>query len=290
MGVIFLLAVRGIGKYKALTRQLPHKYQRPEHAVRFIMNNFPNSMPSIDSMSLETVKLVNDVLELQEFFNFAQMIQGENVAANLEQLQQFIRVREGDGLLKFYVLFLLGFMSGLAGGHGSRFMTKDNAKATILGLSMMKRVLDLEATPLYWTYIHHRGVEIDITPSKPADLALIRLACLCRARTPRDLLELRSAWNGLGSNDQLALTKHFLADGLRKKALVFEFLPLCLERARSNPFVTTRTLLEVLVDLIQAVKGAAPKKFMMFAVDLSDFAAFILTAARPRENLSKCVV
>ena len=280
MGVLFLLAVRGIGKYKSLTRQLPTKFQRPEHAVRFIMNHFPNSMPSMDSLSLQTVRLVNDVLELQEFFNFAQMIQGENVPANLDQLQKFIHAREEGGLLKFYVLFLLGFMSGLAGGHGSRFMNRNNAKSTILGLSMLKRVLDLEAKPLYWTYIHHRGVQMDLTPSKPGDLALIRLACLCRSRSARDMQELRMAWNGLGKKDQLALTKHFLADGLNKKALVFEFLPLCLENARSNPFVTIQTLLEVLVDLIHAVKGAAPKKFMMFAVDLNDFAAFILTATR----------
>ena len=180
--------------------------------------------------------------------------------------------------MKFYILFLLGFMSGLAGGHGSKFMTVHNAKSTILGLSILKRALEAPATPLYWTYIHYRGVQLGITPTKPADLALIRLACLLRARTPKDIEELDSAWNGLGSNDRLALTKHFLADGLTRKALVFEFLPLCLENAKANPFVTIRTFLEVLVDLIQAAKGAAPKKFMPFAVDLNDFSAFVLTA------------
>ena len=281
LGVIFLLAVRGIGKYKALIRQVPTSYQRPEHAVRFVLNNFPEAMPSIESMSAQTLQMINNTLELQEFFNFAQMIQGENVPANLHQLQEFIKAQQGhhqESLLKFYILFLLGFMSGLAGGHGSRFMTSHNAKTTILGLSVLKRALELDATPLYWTYIHHRGLELGATPSKPADLALLRLACLCRARTPKDFEELRAAWNQLGSKDQLALTKHFLADGLVRKALVFEFLPLCLEHAKSNPFVTTTTLLEVLVDLIKAAKGAAPQRLMTFAVDLNDLAAFLLTA------------
>jgi len=277
LGVIFLLAVRGIGKYKALTRQLPTNYQRPEHAVRYILNHYPNCMPSIDSMSMQMLQMANNVLELQEFFNFAQMIQGENVPENLDRLQRYMQARQGEDLLKFYILFLLGFMSGLAGGHGSKFMTVHNAKSTILGLSILKRALEAPATPLYWTYIRYRGVQLGITPTKPADLALIRLACLLRARTPKDIEELDSAWNGLGSNDRLALTKHFLADGLTRKALVFEFLPLCLENAKANPFVTIRTFLEVLVDLIQAAKGAAPKKFMTFAVDLNDFSAFVLT-------------
>lgn len=36
------------------------------------------------------------------------------------RLQAQIRERQGIDLLKFYVLFLLAFMSGLAGGRGSR--------------------------------------------------------------------------------------------------------------------------------------------------------------------------
>ena len=39
------------------------------------------------------------------------------------------------------MIFLLGFLSGLAGGQGSRFMTHNNAKTTILGLSILKQVL-----------------------------------------------------------------------------------------------------------------------------------------------------
>lgn len=95
LGVIFLLAVRGIGKYKALTRQLPTNYQRPEHAVRYILNHYPNCMPSIDSMSMQMLQMANNVLELQEFFNFAQMIQGENVPENLDRLQRYMQARRG---------------------------------------------------------------------------------------------------------------------------------------------------------------------------------------------------
>ena len=39
------------------------------------------------------------------------------------------------------VLFLLGFLSGLAGGSGSRFMNCSNARSSIPGLNVLQRVL-----------------------------------------------------------------------------------------------------------------------------------------------------
>ena len=63
---------------------------------------------------------MKQTLELQQSFNFAQMLQGENVPANLQQLQSNIQERQGKQLLQFYVIYLLAFMSGLGAGHGSR--------------------------------------------------------------------------------------------------------------------------------------------------------------------------
>ena len=43
---------------------------------------------------------MKQTLELQQSFNFAQMLQGENVAANLLQLQANIQDRQGKPLLQ----------------------------------------------------------------------------------------------------------------------------------------------------------------------------------------------
>ena len=51
-----------------------------------------------------------NVLQLQQDFILPQMLQGENVPANLAQLQRFVQ-ETGEETLKFYVVFLLGFMS-----------------------------------------------------------------------------------------------------------------------------------------------------------------------------------
>ena len=50
------------------------------------------------------------MLQLQQDFILPQMLQGENVPANLAQLQHFVQ-ETGEETLKFYVVFLLGFLS-----------------------------------------------------------------------------------------------------------------------------------------------------------------------------------
>ena len=117
--------------------------------MNFILDAFPAAVPSAASLGSNVKGLVRNLLKMQETFSFAQMLQGENVPANLRDLTQAIRPHGGEELLKFYVLYLLGFMSGLAGGKGSRFMTRSNARTTLLGLAMLQHVLEQESAPLY---------------------------------------------------------------------------------------------------------------------------------------------
>ncbi|CAJ1410514.1 unnamed protein product, partial [Effrenium voratum] len=278
LAAIFLLAVRGIGKCRPLQQQLPSQFQRPDQAVRYIIDNYPDAVPSSYSMTDRSQQLVADLLELQQNFIFAQMLQGENVPANLLQLKDFMNERSGMETLKFYVLYLLGFLSGLAGGVGSRFMTSSNAKSTLLGLSTLQHVLEKDPTALYWTYIFNRGVELQKRPVSTTDLALLRMACLVRAQNAESVDRLSGFMQQISVAEREELVKNFLADGIHSRAFVFEFLPLCFERAMKNAFVTVPRLLEVLVELLRAVRALAGPSFkgQTVPVDLSDLAAFIL--------------
>lgn len=277
-GAIFLVAIKGLGKSPSLTRQMPAEDQRPEQALLYILSNYRDAVPTVRELSSNAQDSVNGILELQKSFNFAQMLQGENVPANLLQLRNGITSRGGLGLLQFYVLYLLGFMSGLAGGKGSRFMTSLNATAVIRGLNLMKNVLIDEPSPLYWTYIRERSLELLKHQAKDSNnLALARLACLCRTQSKEDFRRLQKAWQNLSKVQQAELARLLLADGIFNQAIVCEFLPLCLERAKANPFVTVSTFLEVLLDLMQAVRAATKKNdWMVVQVDLNDLAAFAL--------------
>ena len=63
--------------------------------------------------------------------------------------QAFVQACErvaGDAIFRFYILFLLGFMSGLAAGQGSRFMNAKNADATIGGIRVLQKLMTVNAT------------------------------------------------------------------------------------------------------------------------------------------------
>ncbi|CAE7321884.1 CNGA3, partial [Symbiodinium pilosum] len=74
---------------------------------------------------------------------------GENVPANVAQLQEQVR-REGEQALRFYILFLLGFMSGLGAGHGSRFLNAKRAENVIEAIRMLQHLLKATPRGIYW--------------------------------------------------------------------------------------------------------------------------------------------
>eukprot|EP00930_Biecheleria_cincta_P070474 TRINITY_DN58113_c0_g1_i1.p1 TRINITY_DN58113_c0_g1~~TRINITY_DN58113_c0_g1_i1.p1 ORF type:complete len:1205 (+),score=191.75 TRINITY_DN58113_c0_g1_i1:102-3716(+) len=291
--VLFLLAIRSLGKCRAVLRQLPDECQRPEKAVLHIIENCQSAVPSVKSLSSQALELVKGALVLHQEFNFAQLLQGENAPANILWLQELITSDpKGEDIFKFYVFFLLGFMSGLDGGHGSKFMTAQNGKSVILGMSMLQHVLNSDAHAIYWTYVLERGHQLDQQVSEVADLAILRLACLLRVRTEEDMFDLRASWDLLTARDRTILMQHFLAGGINESAIVFEFLPLCLERAKSNPHVTVPVLLVLLVALIDKLPipddMSLPHGSKVLFVDLSDLAAF-LQMVQNRTVVQSCI-
>ncbi|CAE7936522.1 eag [Symbiodinium sp. KB8] len=278
--VLVLLAIRGLGKSKGLLSQVPEEDKHPERAVLYLMEEQINVVPSVAKLDAEDVALLQDTLLHHETFKLAQMLQGENVPASLAELQERFS-QSGDGAFQFYVLFLLGFMSGIAGGLGSRFMTKKNADAVISCICMLQRLL--EATPLgiYWGYLSARAGSLGLPCTTTEDLVLVRLACLSRLQDRDAYIALRKAWCTCSQRARMRLMSHFLADGMSDRAFVLEFLPDCISNARGNKLVGLSAFLVVLVDLLAnlaIVTESSPNidGRKLIHVDLSDMSAFTL--------------
>lgn len=236
-------------------------------------------------------------------FNLAQMLQGENIAASVFQLQAMIR-EKGVDVFKFYVFFLLGFMSGLAGGTGSRFMNAKNSTAVINGIECLLHVLDSSPEAVYWTFVINRAKHLKLPAESPEDIALVRLACLSRVQDKFGFLQLRMSWELLGMREREVLVSHFLADGINEQALVFEFLPDCMAKAKENKYVSVHVLLEVLVDLIEDLRQLDASKLnvqpsprsgqtKIISIDLADMAEFISTVQNRfvfQTCISKCKI
>lgn len=278
---LVLLAIRAFGKSKRILQQLPPNYHRPETAVIFLMRTYPDVVPSVKSLDEEELELMSEALEVHKDFNLAQMLQGENVPASVFQLQEVIK-RLGMEIFRFYILFLLGFMSGLAGGQGSRFMTARNAGSVIAGVTTLLHILDSSPQGIYWSYIELRARQLNGIPcGSPEDMALARLACLARVQDQKGFKSLRQSWELLGLRERNTLVRHFLADGIDEHAFVCEFLPDCVAKARDNRHIGLPLLLEVLVNLIEHLQGVEIKLssehqgVKMISVNLSDMAEFI---------------
>ncbi|CAE7656177.1 HCN4 [Symbiodinium sp. CCMP2456] len=273
--VLVLLAIRALGKSKALLQQLPVESRRPERAVVQVMNGYENVVPSLRWLTQRSQTYVEEALLTHELFNLAQMLQGENCPANVKQLREHIELK-GDAVFRFYILFLLGFMSGLAAGNGSRFMNAKNADSTIGGIRMLQRLMNVNPTSIYWGYMGLRATKLKLPFDTPEDMVLIRLACLARIQDDRGYQALKHSWAALGARERTSLTDHFLADGIEEPAWVFEFLPNCVANAQANPVVGLTALLDVLTDLLYNLRSFDKSgKPSLMLVDLSDMGEFI---------------
>eukprot|EP00913_Durusdinium_trenchii_P035751 g33453.t1 len=178
--VLVLLAIRALGKSKFVLCQVPSHNRRPESAVLYLVEHSSNVVPSINQLSEYGLK---------------------NVPANVLQLQAQV-MREGEQAIRFYILFLLGFMSGLEGGSGSRFMTAQRAENVIEAVNMLQHLSYATPAGIYWGYLCARAQALRLPTEKPEDLVLIRLAFLMRVQTDDNCYEeLKTAWNRLGDQE-----------------------------------------------------------------------------------------
>lgn len=275
--VLVLLAIRGLGKSKSVLQQMPRDNRRPEKAVLHLMDSQKNVVPSVFWLGPRALSFITDALAVHELFNLAQMLQGENLPANIAQLRDCI-AEKGQDIFRFYIFFLLGFMSGIAAGQGSRFMNGRNASSVISGVRLLKRLMECNPTAIYWGYLEERAQKLRVNFYSAEDLVLIRLSCLARAQDEKDYLLLRTSWDALKARERMALMDHFLADGIQEQAFVLEFLPNCMANAKANSTVGLVGLLGVLVDLLNNLNSSLesmPPMEKMIPVDLSEMAEFI---------------
>ncbi|CAE7949883.1 unnamed protein product [Symbiodinium sp. KB8] len=125
-GALVLLSIRALAKSKMVIRQVPLDSKLPERTLLYLIEHERCVVPSVSFLSDDALNFVKNALEIHEQFNLAQ--------------QDMIHDK-GEEVFRFYILFLLGFMSGLLGGEGSRFMTRKNAETTIAGIRMLQQLM-----------------------------------------------------------------------------------------------------------------------------------------------------
>eukprot|EP00443_Scrippsiella_acuminata_P069811 CAMPEP_0115373794 /NCGR_PEP_ID=MMETSP0271-20121206/1619_1 /TAXON_ID=71861 /ORGANISM="Scrippsiella trochoidea, Strain CCMP3099" /LENGTH=720 /DNA_ID=CAMNT_0002796815 /DNA_START=51 /DNA_END=2210 /DNA_ORIENTATION=- len=283
---LVFLAIRGLGKMKSLAKALPNDARSPEDIVLHLMDNVARIVPSVSQLSSQMATLVQDALLASKCFSLPQLLQGENTPSQVELLKNSMS-SQGEVLLKFLLLCQVGVMCGLMGARtpqGSAFMDETNSTNILAAIKFLRMAVCSSSHAVYWGYILSRGEHLGLPTDELEQIALCRLACLCRTSSSETKF-LQGAWDGLSKGIRRTLMDNLLADGIQERAFVFAFLPLYFANAKANIAVGLQRALLVLVDLLEVLRfeGCAEEAGSYnIVVDLQEVAAFAKDAVNPR--------
>jgi hypothetical protein len=277
---LVFFTLRGLGKITPFVEMCPPDcLGSAERAIIYAMEELQESVPSVKTLNSDMKELLTDTFKLHELFNFAQMLQGENIPWSIKYLQDHIK-EHGDQALRFYLFCLVAMMSGLfvdRSKRGSKFMTEANGRNVLLAIKSLQRLHSASPEDIYWEYIAKRAEHLNLPTECEDDIALARFACLLRCSKPADVEPVRDAWYGLDPDVRIHLVKHLCADGLSGQTAVLTFLPLYFANARGNPQVGLHLALDVLseiLELLYAAFGREYQKENVLRVNLADLAEF----------------
>mmetsp|Transcript_82294 Transcript_82294/g.180966 ORF Transcript_82294/g.180966 Transcript_82294/m.180966 type:complete len:1206 (+) Transcript_82294:162-3779(+) len=284
--LLVFLAIRGLGKVKALGNTLPQNERSPEDIVLSLMSSSDSFVPSFSALSPNMKKLVELTFSSLKGFSLPQLLQGENTPSQIMLLQQAVD-QQGEHLLRFFLVCQVSIMCGLSGATdqiGSHFMDEKNSLSMLTAISCLRQVQQVQCHTVYWTFILSRAACLGLPSATLDQVALARLACLCRI-TEQDHHLLEDAWNSLNIPTRSRLRENFLADGITEVAYVFTFLPLYLANAKENPSVGWKRAFQVLYELMQLLHQDGCEEqagSCTIVVNLSDVAHFARAAASHR--------
>ena len=116
---------------------------------------------------------------------------------------------------------------------------------------------DLTGNPihLYWTYIASRTSRLGLAvPASLEEKTFARLACITRCVSRAELTALKTQWFSMSATDRCFLCSRLVADGISEQAFVFEELPKFFANVKSNPTLTLKDGLNLLIDSIGRIE------------------------------------
>ncbi|CAE7244467.1 KAT1 [Symbiodinium natans] len=142
-GMLVYLAVKGLGRSKNLTLQLPSHSQQPDAAVTRLLERNRNVVPSVLQLGEGTLELLLNVSSMHECFVFGQFMQAENTPLSLQLLQQKALEHNDVPAYKLFLFSALAMLSGIGareGCTGSPFLNDFAGQTVLLSLEALKHL------------------------------------------------------------------------------------------------------------------------------------------------------
>lgn len=292
-GILVYLAVKGLGRSKNLTLQLPSQSQQPDAAVTRLLERNRNVVPSVLQLDEGILELLISVSSMHECFMFGQFLQAENTPLSLQLLQQKALENNDVSAYQLFLFSALAMMTGIGareGCTGSPFLDDVACQSVLFGLEALRHLQARTCQEVYWSYLCSWGLMLDLPSTTLEDLALLRFACICRTRGYDALRGVLASWASMDAADRESITEFFLADGIHYHACLFSYLPDCFAHAHKNTRVGLDSMLTLLVELVEITwtQLAVSTLPHQVTVNLADLASFTM-AVRSRSVFFSCL-
>lgn len=171
------------------------------------LKRFPDVTPSFSRLTPYDQELVLKALETQ--FKLGQFIQGENVAASLDGLQDLSQA--ALDLQNLEALFDIASAAGHSTQDGSMIITESTCQNFGMAVNALADVHSRPLAETYDAFLQQKANQLGIDDiTDPTDRALTRLSCMFHYATPEQTANLRHVFGQLPAVTQ-AILEHELA-------------------------------------------------------------------------------
>merc|ERR1711871_1904528 len=210
-------------------------------------------MSSFERLTPTMQQLVIDCADLCVVFNVGQLLQGENLPSDLNNLETALKASTSNSNtpLRFFIFTVTCIISGVLGHvsmKGSVYLNEDRGWPLLMALETLR---DESGDPVerYWSFIRRRvslfGVRVEGTVE---DRVLARLACISRVTRVSEMAYLREYWYSMTRNERCYVCSRLGSNGISEQAFLLQYLPQFFTAARANDCLTLSDTFHVLID------------------------------------------
>ncbi len=220
---------------------------------------------------------------LQANFKIAQLIQGENVPASLEGLQNL-----SQEALQFYLLHALFDIAGAQGQfvqNGSAVMTEQTYQRFQTAIGALGGFSQGQSPEqVYTNFLIAHSEQVGLPTKTPGDLAVARITCMIRLAIPEEAETVAQVFANLPDETRKLLEQELTTTGIHDNtAILLYYAPALLTNIRkaversgdANALQTSTELgLQVLAHAYQQVRETIPKRIGngVYTADIADLA------------------
>ena len=192
-----------------------------DEALLIALKTIPEKIPSFERLSKNNQ---NDIINaLDADFNLGQFVQGECLPANLSKIKTI-----GTRAMDLYLAHMFYDVAGAAGHvapKGSLVMNDNVFNSYKQGIdSIRENVLNGEKE-IYDSLLQKKAQDYNLPMNSDYEKAIVRLALMSRAYTPKDAQEIKEAFSQLSKDEQQNLVEGLSKDGISNKGILLYYSP-----------------------------------------------------------------